>query len=107
MGTGHVGYCTCPLQVLSTLGYDKLVVQLGRGVYIPSGEGVLQVDSASNPPVNNITDAKLVGLSIEWFRYKPSLTEDISSAELIISHGGMLTQHTLGMFVETCDWCII
>lgn len=56
------------LQLLAGQGYKRLLLQLGRGP-----EPVVPV----SPP-----------LAIEWYRFKPSLDEDMRDAELIISHAG-------------------
>ena len=37
--------------------------------------------------VGVVSDDK-VGVSVEWYRYKSSLAEDMARASLIISHGG-------------------
>ncbi|CAM9405329.1 unnamed protein product [Chrysoparadoxa australica] len=52
------------LAELRGLGYDKVIVQWGRGSYEPSGVGV------------------------EGYRFKPNLKEDMAQADLIISHAG-------------------
>ncbi|KAJ8351279.1 hypothetical protein SKAU_G00227550 [Synaphobranchus kaupii] len=56
-------------QVLSALGYKKLVLQVGRGSVLPGP------DSRS-------------GLLVHAFRFKDSIAEDIRDADLVISHAG-------------------
>ena len=56
------------LVTLARQGYDCLRLQIGRG-----SKPVLP----SEPP-----------LHIEWYRFKPSLDEDMRSASLIVSHAG-------------------
>ncbi|XP_054244589.1 putative bifunctional UDP-N-acetylglucosamine transferase and deubiquitinase ALG13 [Indicator indicator] len=57
------------LQVLQSRGYEKLVLQVGRGELNPSLPG--------SPPV-----------AVEIFRFKDSLAEDVRRADLVISHAG-------------------
>ncbi len=49
------------------LGYTGVTVQIGRGAFVPAQ-----------------------GSEVNWYRYKPSLQEDMMNADLIISHGGVL-----------------
>ncbi|XP_064388011.1 UDP-N-acetylglucosamine transferase subunit ALG13 homolog [Halichondria panicea] len=51
--------------LLGRLGYTGLTIQLGRGEVLPAE-----------------------GSEVKWYRYKPSLREDMTNASLIISHGG-------------------
>ena len=55
------------LQWMATNGYERLVIQYGKG----------RKPKLPDPPV--------VGLSIECYDYKPSLEADMQSADLIIS----------------------
>uniref|UniRef100_A0A8C4XKX1 UDP-N-acetylglucosamine transferase subunit ALG13 n=1 Tax=Falco tinnunculus TaxID=100819 RepID=A0A8C4XKX1_FALTI len=56
------------LQVLQSRGYEKLVLQVGRGALPPSLSGT--------------------ALAVEAFRYKESLAEDLGRADLVVSHAG-------------------
>ncbi|KAM6923608.1 UDP-N-acetylglucosamine transferase subunit ALG13 [Xenentodon cancila] len=56
-------------QVLRARGYERLVVQVGRGSYLPDA------DSCSH-------------LTLEAFRFKDSIAEDMKQADLVISHAG-------------------
>ena len=56
------------LAQLVQMGYTRLVLQLGRGP---------EPNMPASPP-----------LSIEWYRFKPSLQEDMRNAALIVSHAG-------------------
>ena len=56
------------MQLLAAQGFSKLMIQLGRGP-----EPVLP----KSPP-----------LQIEWYRFKPSLEEDMRGASLVVSHAG-------------------
>ncbi|XP_068061319.1 UDP-N-acetylglucosamine transferase subunit ALG13-like isoform X1 [Anomalospiza imberbis] len=56
------------LQALQSRGYQKLVLQVGRG-------SLPQPRSSS-------------ALAVEVFRFKDSLAEDLQSADLVISHAG-------------------
>ncbi|XP_017669812.1 PREDICTED: putative bifunctional UDP-N-acetylglucosamine transferase and deubiquitinase ALG13 [Lepidothrix coronata] len=58
------------LQVLHSRGYQKVVLQVGRGALqlpLPRGSAALEVEA---------------------FRFKDSLAEDLRSADLVISHAG-------------------
>ncbi|KAM6252560.1 UDP-N-acetylglucosamine transferase subunit ALG13-like [Spheniscus humboldti] len=57
------------LQVLQSRGYEKLVLQVGRGALKP----VLRSSPA---------------FAVEVFRFKDSLAEDLRKADLVISHAG-------------------
>ncbi|KAM9274267.1 UDP-N-acetylglucosamine transferase subunit ALG13-like [Morus bassanus] len=57
------------LQVLQSRGYEKLVLQVGRGALKP------ELCSTS-------------ALAVEAFRFKESLAEDLWRADLVISHAG-------------------
>ncbi|KAM7094939.1 LOW QUALITY PROTEIN: UDP-N-acetylglucosamine transferase subunit ALG13-like [Ciconia maguari] len=57
------------LQVLQSRGYEKLVLQVGRGALKPA--------LCSSP-----------ALAVEAFRFKDSLAEDLGRADLVISHAG-------------------
>uniref|UniRef100_A0A8D0HDQ5 UDP-N-acetylglucosamine transferase subunit ALG13 n=1 Tax=Sphenodon punctatus TaxID=8508 RepID=A0A8D0HDQ5_SPHPU len=57
------------LQVFQSLGYRKLVLQIGKGAVSPD-------------PVST------AAFTQEVFRYKDSLKEDIQKADLVISHAG-------------------
>ncbi|XP_061217991.1 putative bifunctional UDP-N-acetylglucosamine transferase and deubiquitinase ALG13 [Neopsephotus bourkii] len=59
------------LQVLQSLGYQKLVLQVGR--------------CALDPALLGSPD---VAVEVEAFRYKESLAEDLRRADLVISHAG-------------------
>ena len=56
--------------MLMRKGYWDLVVQIGNGSCEPKGPAV-------------------ESFHLDWYRFKPSLKPDMSTASLIISHGGM------------------
>ena len=56
------------LRLLAAQGFKRLVIQLGRGP--------------------EITIPAAAPLTVEWYRFKPSLEEDMRAASLIISHAG-------------------
>lgn len=58
--------------MLQSRGYEKLVLQVGRGELNPA--------LPSSPP-----------LAVEIFRFKDSLAEDVRRADLVISHAGRAT----------------
>ncbi|KAK5616816.1 hypothetical protein CRENBAI_018295 [Crenichthys baileyi] len=56
-------------QILKARGYGRLVLQVGRGTLVPDA------DSCAD-------------LSVEAFRFKDSIAEDMRRADLVISHAG-------------------
>ncbi|XP_005799536.1 UDP-N-acetylglucosamine transferase subunit ALG13 homolog isoform X2 [Xiphophorus maculatus] len=56
-------------QVLKFRGYERLVLQVGKGSLLPDA------DSCAH-------------LSVEAFRFKDSIAEDMKQADLVISHAG-------------------
>lgn len=56
-------------QALRARGYERLVLQVGRGALLPAA------DSCPN-------------IKLEAFRFKSSIAEDIKQADLVISHAG-------------------
>jgi beta-1,4-N-acetylglucosaminyltransferase len=59
------------LETVIACGFARLVIQHGRGDYIPT-----------------LLDGSDPQLSIEMYRFKPTLDEDMARADLIISHCG-------------------
>ncbi|XP_054551579.1 putative bifunctional UDP-N-acetylglucosamine transferase and deubiquitinase ALG13 isoform X4 [Talpa occidentalis] len=57
------------LQIIQSLGYNRLVLQIGRGNVVP--------ESFSTE-----------SFTLDVYRYKDSLKEDIQKADLVISHAG-------------------
>ncbi|XP_076015653.1 UDP-N-acetylglucosamine transferase subunit ALG13 [Genypterus blacodes] len=57
------------IQALKNLGYEHLVLQVGRGSVLPAPESFPHV-------------------KLEAFRFKDSIAEDIKQADLVISHAG-------------------
>merc|ERR1712096_56405 len=60
----------------------KTVFQSGRGAYEPS----LSTEEDGDDGVGS--GWELSGVEISWFRLKPSIAEDMRSADLVISHAG-------------------
>ncbi|XP_076309611.1 alg13 UDP-N-acetylglucosaminyltransferase subunit isoform X2 [Tachypleus tridentatus] len=58
------------LQVLSKRGYEKILIQIGKGYFQP------------------VQDGTCVEPVIEYYRYKESIENDIREASLVISHAG-------------------
>uniref|UniRef100_A0A8C5WFY2 UDP-N-acetylglucosamine transferase subunit ALG13 n=1 Tax=Leptobrachium leishanense TaxID=445787 RepID=A0A8C5WFY2_9ANUR len=58
------------ITILQDLGYDKLVLQIGRG-------------TTTLKPYSTTSE-----FTVDVFRYKPSLAEDLKKADLVISHAG-------------------
>jgi beta-1,4-N-acetylglucosaminyltransferase len=63
------------LEVMRACGCQELVLQIGRGSYLPSK--YLTVEKCSQHSI-----------SFEYFRFKPTLTDEMTAADLIISHCG-------------------
>lgn len=57
------------VEALKSHGYEKLVLQVGKGTVLPCPESCPQI-------------------TLETFRFKDSITEDMRKAHLIISHAG-------------------
>ncbi|XP_066438210.1 LOW QUALITY PROTEIN: UDP-N-acetylglucosamine transferase subunit ALG13 [Eleutherodactylus coqui] len=57
------------VRILKDLGYDRLILQIGRGTVEPKSHST-------------------GGFTVDVFRYKDSLAEDIRNADLVISHAG-------------------
>ncbi|XP_034355576.1 UDP-N-acetylglucosamine transferase subunit ALG13 [Arvicanthis niloticus] len=57
------------IQILKSLGYNQLVLQIGRGTVVPE-------------PFSTES------FTLDVYRYKDSLKEDLQQADLVISHAG-------------------
>ncbi|KAL1766819.1 bifunctional UDP-N-acetylglucosamine transferase and deubiquitinase ALG13 isoform X7 [Sigmodon hispidus] len=57
------------LEILKSLGYNRLVLQIGRGTVVPE-------------PFSTES------FTLDIYRYKESLKEDLQQADLVISHAG-------------------
>ncbi|KAM8732608.1 UDP-N-acetylglucosamine transferase subunit ALG13 [Acanthopagrus schlegelii] len=57
------------VQALKARGYERLVLQVGRGSLLPDADSCLHI-------------------RLEAFRFKDSIAEDIKQADLVISHAG-------------------
>lgn len=58
------------VKLLKRLGYTKLLIQIGRGRFEPDAY-------------------KTKEFSLEFYRYKDSLEDDMRRASLVISHAGI------------------
>ena len=58
-----------PFQIIQSLGYNRLVLQIGRGKVVPE-------------PFSTES------FTLDVYRYKDSLKEDLQKADLVISHAG-------------------
>ncbi|XP_025082052.1 LOW QUALITY PROTEIN: UDP-N-acetylglucosamine transferase subunit ALG13 homolog [Pomacea canaliculata] len=58
------------LKVLRNLGFTKVLLQIGRGSFEPES-----LCESQNP-------------AVEYYRYKEEISDDIHSADLVISHAG-------------------
>ena len=61
-------------QKLKKFGYSKVILQTGRGEFVPDVSVCEQIP----------------GLVVEYFQFKSSIKENIESADLVISHAGVL-----------------
>uniref|UniRef100_A0ABI7VVV9 UDP-N-acetylglucosamine transferase subunit ALG13 n=1 Tax=Felis catus TaxID=9685 RepID=A0ABI7VVV9_FELCA len=61
----------CPRRsrIIKSLGYDRLVLQIGRGKVVPE-------------------PFRTESFALDVYRYKDSLKEDLEKADLVISHAG-------------------
>nr|BAB29554.1 unnamed protein product [Mus musculus] len=57
------------VQILESLGYNHLVLQVGRGTVVPK-------------------PFRTESFTLDVYRYKDSLKEDLQQADLVISHAG-------------------
>lgn len=64
-----VFFCFASSQIIKTLGYNRLVLQIGRGKFVPE-------------PFSTES------FTLDVYRYKDSLKEDLEEADLVISHAG-------------------
>ncbi|VFV42832.1 udp-n-acetylglucosamine transferase [Lynx pardinus] len=55
--------------IIKSLGYDRLVLQIGRGKVVPE-------------------PFRTESFALDVYRYKDSLKEDLEKADLVISHAG-------------------
>ncbi|KAJ8311496.1 LOW QUALITY PROTEIN: hypothetical protein KUTeg_010851 [Tegillarca granosa] len=67
---------------LKSRGYEKLILQIGKGEVVPSS-------------------SKINGLTIEHYRYKTSIIEDIQNASLVISHAALFPKPSGGQIPFT------
>jgi len=72
------------LRVLKSKGFSSLKIQLGKGNYIPQHIGALEEGQAS------LKDQRkdLERIAVSFYRFKPSIADDMRGADLIISHAG-------------------
>jgi beta-1,4-N-acetylglucosaminyltransferase len=59
-------------QVLASHGYSSLLIQLGRGSFLPTK-----------------SDGEDGSLKVDYFTFAPNLADYISSSALVISHAGV------------------
>ncbi|KAG8181083.1 hypothetical protein JTE90_016596 [Oedothorax gibbosus] len=84
------------LDLLAENKIQKVVLQVGRGKLPPQVAGkTLEVEEADDQ-VGHGTTSTNPPVHIEWFRYMPSLTPYITSANLVIGHAGA------GTLLECC-----
>ena len=63
-------YILFSLQTLKSKGYGKLLLQIGDGRVIPE-------------------KSKVANIEIDYYKFKPSIAEDLDQASLVISHAGI------------------
>mmetsp|Transcript_13707 Transcript_13707/g.15614 ORF Transcript_13707/g.15614 Transcript_13707/m.15614 type:complete len:192 (+) Transcript_13707:144-719(+) len=78
--------------ILLQSGYQKLTIQIGRGSYTPNKlEGIKEQSSSDEKRSSQESlesYVKVGKLDCSYYRFKPSLEDDMSGADLIISHAG-------------------
>uniref|UniRef100_A0ABI7VY40 UDP-N-acetylglucosamine transferase subunit ALG13 n=1 Tax=Felis catus TaxID=9685 RepID=A0ABI7VY40_FELCA len=62
-------FCGPRVPIIKSLGYDRLVLQIGRGKVVPE-------------------PFRTESFALDVYRYKDSLKEDLEKADLVISHAG-------------------
>lgn len=65
-------FCFASFQIIKSLGYNRLVLQIGRGKVVPE-------------PFSTES------FTLDVYRYKDSLKEDLEEADLVISHAGKVS----------------
>eukprot|EP01133_Synstelium_polycarpum_P015066 gene15066-17832_t len=64
-------------QLLKGFGYSGMVMQIGNSQYVPNGL-----------TENQVAKGRVQGFNTLYYRFKPTLADDMAKSSLIISHGG-------------------
>lgn len=81
---GLIEYCSKHLlSVLAPFGFGNVLLQIGRGEFVPSGADCEEISSSSSSSCASFETGKTY-----FYRFKASLASDVADASLIISHAG-------------------
>ncbi|CAB03253.2 UDP-N-acetylglucosamine transferase subunit ALG13 [Caenorhabditis elegans] len=75
--------CEASLENLKKIGVKKIRLQIGKGNF---NQDV--IDRVFGETSGDEGSVKCDGLDIDYYRYKPSLSEDMAEALIVIGHGG-------------------
>mmetsp|Transcript_17177 Transcript_17177/g.54939 ORF Transcript_17177/g.54939 Transcript_17177/m.54939 type:complete len:186 (+) Transcript_17177:1732-2289(+) len=70
--------CDAFVEILSVMGYTSLLLQIGTGEYEPHNVFGREGEATKHR----------TGVTLEYFRLRPSLAQLVESASLVISHAG-------------------
>ena len=71
------------LQAIKSKGYEKILLQIGNGSVIPQ-------------------KCTISGVELDFFKFKPSIDEEIKNASLIVSHAGRIELYTVYCGMASC-----
>lgn len=83
--------CDTFYNALLEKGFVRLLMQIGRGKYIPTCGGEADADASSwshKWQSKNVASGQNKSLQIEVCRYRSSLSDDLRAADLVVSHCG-------------------
>jgi beta-1,4-N-acetylglucosaminyltransferase len=102
--------CAAFYNSLLKLGFERIVMQIGRGAYVPfGGEHGASVSKSDATVSSDVTSTSVhcwprdadtstrQRLRIEVYRYRASISEELRTADLVISHCGA------GTCIETLE----
>ena len=75
------------LQTLKKHGFKKMILQIGNGAVVPDCDNSTCIE-------------------MEYFRFKPSISDDIAKASVVISHAGMTFQSSLAGVLFICSFML-
>ncbi|EFA81358.1 putative glycosyltransferase [Heterostelium album PN500] len=76
-------------QLLKSFGYNAILMQIGNSGYIPVNSVNLEdQQQQQQQPTTSSSSSLPTGFQSYYYRFKPSLFDDMNNSTLIISHGG-------------------